>query len=301
MSFLEQVKKGKVIKPLVLVIYGPSGVGKSTFGSEMKAPVYLGAEDGANNLDVARFPQVRSFADCMAAVKELTEGKHDFQTLVVDSLDWIEPLVNAEVCAKAGVQNIEEIGYGKGHIAALKLWQDFVHALGALREKRGMHLCLIAHAQIKPVNDPKETRQYDRYSLKLHEKASALFTEFADAVLFATFEVYFKTAENNKAKAQTTGLRVMHTVWKPWAVAKSRFNLPETLPLSFEALEAAIKADAPKSLTELAAIFEALVPQVKDPTTATKAREHAKRLEADASGFSKLVARLEAVVSQQQA
>lgn len=291
MGVLEKVTKGKIWKALCVLIYGVSGVGKSTLAADFPGSIFLGAEDGSNNLDVSRLPVAKSLADVMAAIKELTTAEHEYKTLVIDSLDWLEPLVHAEVCARAEVSHIEEIPYGKGHIAALKLWQELIAALAQLREVKGMHLCLLAHAQVKSVNDPKETKTYDRYSLKLHDKASALFTEFVDAVLFAQFEVFLKEGANGKTKALSSGARTLLTVWKPYAVAKSRYPLPETLPLSYEALDEALNTDRPEVKASLLAQVEALLPHV-DKTVADKARTHLQAPQTTAS-LAKIINRLE--------
>jgi hypothetical protein len=291
MSVLAKVTRGKVVKPYCVVVYGPSGVGKTTFAADFPSPIFLAAEDGSNNLDVSRLPVSKSLSDVRAAISELTSADHAFKTLVVDSLDWLEPLVHAEVCAKAEVSHIEEIPYGKGHIAALKLWQDLIASLATLRETKGMHLCLLAHAQVKSVNDPKETKTYDRYSLKLHEKASALFIEFADAVLFAQFEVFLKEGANGKTKALSSGARTLLTVWKPYAIAKSRYALTETLPLSFEAFDEAVNSERPEVKASMLAQVEALLPHV-DKAVADKARTHLQAPQTTAS-LAKIINRLE--------
>lgn len=297
-SLLAQVTRGRVSKPFNIVIYGPPGTGKSTFGADAPSAIFLGAEDGSSHLDVSRLPQPKSLADCMAAFRELTTEAHDFRTLVVDSLDWIEPLVHREVCQKAGVSNIEEIGYGKGHVAATKLWQDVIGAMHELREKRSMNLILIAHAQVKSVFDPKENKNYDRYAPKLHEKATALFTEFSDAILFATYEVFYRQDQSGRTQAISSGARVMHTEWRPGFVAKNRYGLPFTLPLSFEAFSAALKAGQPESIEVLKRQLEALIPQVKDEAIKARATEVLKST--DATKLAKAVNTLETLAANQK-
>lgn len=59
--------------------------------------MFITTEDGLGNLDVATFPMARSFADVMQAVA-LGAEDHAFKTLVIDSLDWTEPLIWDQVC-----------------------------------------------------------------------------------------------------------------------------------------------------------------------------------------------------------
>jgi hypothetical protein len=51
-----------------------------------------------------------------------------------------------------------------------------------------MHVLMIGHAQIKSFQDPDLPSAYDRYQLKINDKAAALVREAADAVLFARFK-----------------------------------------------------------------------------------------------------------------
>ena len=84
---LSAVTKGPVKRPLKMVAYGPSGVGKSTFASQAPGCIFLCAEDGTGELDVARFPEPKSLVDVKSALHELLSGDHDYKTLAIDSLD----------------------------------------------------------------------------------------------------------------------------------------------------------------------------------------------------------------------
>ena len=54
---LDAITRGKIEKPLRLLVIGVDGVGKSTFAAAAPSPIFLDAEDGSNNLDVARLPR----------------------------------------------------------------------------------------------------------------------------------------------------------------------------------------------------------------------------------------------------
>jgi len=54
--------------------------------------------------------------------------QHDFATVVIDSVDWLEPLVWAKACRDNGWNSIEDAGYGKGYVAALNLWRQYIDA-----------------------------------------------------------------------------------------------------------------------------------------------------------------------------
>ena len=132
------------------LLVGDPGVGKSTLGADAPSPIFLGAEDGTAHLDVARLPQPEMWADVLAAVALLAREPHEFKTLVIDSLDWIEPLVHAFVCAEAKVKSMEDVSYGKLYIAAVEQWRLLISALD-----RAEHLFVnaIGRSHIHRVDD----------------------------------------------------------------------------------------------------------------------------------------------------
>jgi len=171
----------------------------------------------------------------------LQTEKHEFDSVVLDSLDWVEPLIWKAVCDEGKVETIEQYagGYGKGYVRALDLWRTLLKELSALNEK--MHVLLIGHAQIKSFQDPELPTAYDRYQLKINDKAAALVREAADAVLFARFETEL-VKTNGKTRAYGEGNRIMYTESRPGWDAKNRFGLPFCMALDWKTFGEAIRA-----------------------------------------------------------
>lgn len=231
MSLLNQVIKGKQRPPVLALIYGPAGVGKTTLGAGAPNPIFLGTESGTHFIDVSRFPAPKTFDDVTAAVDTLKKEKHGYETLVIDSLDWLEPLVWSKVVSDGKVKTIEDFGYGKGYVLALKVWQDFIKNLAELREEKKLNILLLAHSHVKPYNDPKTNSSYDRYIMKLHDKAGGLFKEFVDAILFNTYSVETAKDKMGKDRAYGDGNRVLYTQYRPSFDAKNRMGLPFEIKL----------------------------------------------------------------------
>ena len=231
------------VKPPRIIIHGDPGVGKTTFAVCAEKPIVIQTEDGLGNLDAACFPLARSFGDVMDAIASLYQEQHDFKTLVVDSLDWLEPLVWQAVCAGHGKKSIEDFGYGKGYVEALGVWRQFFDGITALRDDKGMTIVMTAHSEQKRVEDPL-LPAYDTHDLKLHKRAAALAEEFADVILYAALQTNTVTEDagfnNKRTRAVTTGQRVIHTVGQPAFLAKNRFNLPPVLPLAWADFAAAM-------------------------------------------------------------
>ena len=256
---LNKVIKGKIQSPHFVLIYGTDSVGKSTFGASAPNPIFLEMESGSDNLDVSRL-KIKSFEELNQALNSLLTEEHDFKSVVVDSLDWLEPLVWAAVCQEGGQKSIEDFGYGKGYVLALKKWNDLILTFKKLREVKKMNIILIAHSQIKVFNDPSQPQSYDRYQLKLNDKAAALFREAVDSVLFATFETFVKKDGNmSKAKAFGEGKRVLFTERRPSFDAKNRFGLPFELPLNWDAYVSAKNDSKPDNLKMIRQDIEDLI------------------------------------------
>jgi hypothetical protein len=230
-------------KPPRIIIHGDPGLGKSTFACSAPSPIVIQTEDGLGRIDVPAFPLARSYTEVIEAIGALYQEPHDYVTLVIDSLDWLEPLVWQHTCEQLGVASIEELGYGKGYVEAQRWWREILRGVTALRDDRGMIVVMTAHSQIVRVEDPL-LPAYDRHDLKLHKRAAALAEEYADCILFAALETRMvrekqKFSNNERTRAVSDGVRIMHTTGQPSFLAKNRYSLPPTLPLSWEAFIAA--------------------------------------------------------------
>jgi hypothetical protein len=226
------------LTPPRILVHGVAGIGKTTFASQADAPVVLMTEDGLGKLQVPHFPLAKSYADVIQAIDALSTEAHEFRTLVVDSVDWLEPLIWAEACRLNKWGSIEEPGYGKGYAAALDIWRAYIDRLNALRDERGMAIIQIAHTDIRRFDSP-EHEPYDRYVIKLQTRASALLQEHSDVVLFANYQLSVVKSEvgfNKKiTRALGNGERVLYTTERPAFLAKNRYGLPDVLPLTWKA------------------------------------------------------------------
>jgi hypothetical protein len=235
MGLLNQIERG-IKKPHRVMLYGTHGIGKSTFASMAPSPIFIQIEDGLASVDCDAFPKSEKLAHVMEAIGELYQGEHQYKTVVIDTLDWLERLIWSEVCEAKGVKNIEDIGYGKGYTMALDYWRRITRGLDALRNDRGMGSIVLAHAAVVTYNAP-DTEPYDRYQPKLHKSASALMQEWADDVLFASFKTFTRaTGDEAKGKQRGvgTGERVIYTAERPAYYAKNRLpGIPQELPLDY--------------------------------------------------------------------
>lgn len=224
-----EIITGKQQKAQRVVVYGPEGIGKSTFASQFPRPLFIDTEGGTAQLDVARFPKPTSwtmFSQQVAAFR-----KTDYQTLVVDTADWAEQLCIEDVCASAQKGGIEDFGYGKGYTYLGEKWGKCLNYLAEITEHDGRHVVILAHAAMRKFEQPDEAGQYDRWELKLSKKCAPLLKEWADMVLFANYQTLVVEIDGKK-KAQG-GKRVMYTSHHACWDAKNRHGLAGELPFDF--------------------------------------------------------------------
>lgn len=230
---------GTIPAPVKVVLYGPEGIGKSTFAAQFPDPVFIDTEGGTKRLNVARLPAPTSWAMLLDEVAEVARGSVPCGTLVIDTADWAERLCIEAVCAKFKVKGIEDFGYGKGYTYAK---EEFARLLDALEEVlgAGKHVVVTAHAQISRFEQPDAVGSYDRWTMKTSKQVAPLLREWCDMLLFANYKtVVEKDSQNGKAKA-SGGKRVLYTTHNPCWDAKNRFGLLDEVPFEFVSIAGCI-------------------------------------------------------------
>lgn len=259
------ITRGIQPKPLKVVVYGPEGIGKSTFASMFPDPLFIDTEGSTTRMDVARTDTPTSLAMLMQLLTEIKDNPPGCKTLIIDTIDWAERLCIQAVCAKNGKTGIEDFGYGKGYSY---VFEEMGRILNLLNDiwLRGIHIVLTAHAAIRKFEQPDEMGAYDRWELKLINSpkcnSCAMVKEWADMVLFANYKTYAVAADKDGKKMKARGgERVMYTSHNPCWDAKNRFGLAPELPFNFaqiahifgQAVPAPIPAAAPAPAQQAAA------------------------------------------------
>lgn len=247
-----QIVSGIMPKPVKMVLYGPEGIGKSTFASQAPRPLFADTEGSTMRLDVNRMmPIPNSLAMLTDYIRYVIQNPTVCKTLVVDTADWAQKLMIDAVCAQNQKAGIEDFGYGKGYSYVFEEFGRFLNLLDQVWE-RGINIIVTAHAAMRKFEQPDEMGAYDRWELKLINaqkcNVAAMLKEWADVVLFATYETIVIKTEDKKSKAQG-GRRVMYTTHHPCWDAKNRFGLPEKLPFDFQNVAQCFIYDEPADST----------------------------------------------------
>ena len=241
---LNSISRGKRVQAPRIFLFGTHGIGKSSFAAKAPNPIFIQTEDGLGSIDTASFPLATSSKQVFEAIETLYTQEHDFQTVVLDSADWYEQILQREIEA---THDAKDLAYGKGTLILAERWKQLLDGFNALRNDKGMAVILIGHCQIKRFESP-ETEGYDRYEPRLQSRATALLSEWCDALLFTNYRIMVRKEDTgfNKSvtKGMTTGERLLYTQETPAYLAKNRYALPQSLPLDWSAFQTAMNNSA---------------------------------------------------------
>lgn len=240
-----EIIRGKRPGAKKIVVYGPEGIGKSTFAARFPEPVFIDTEGSTRDMDVARTPSPTSWSMLMDQVEYIRTHPDICRTLVVDTIDWAEQMCVEHICAKHQKDGLESFGYGTGYVYVK---EEFGHFLNKLSEviNAGINVVLTAHAQMRKFEQPDEMGAYDRWELKLGKKTtsqtSPIVKEWSDLLLFANYKTYSVAVDDKgkKRKAQG-GSRVMYTSHHPCWDAKNRYGLPDEMPFDYSGIAGIIE------------------------------------------------------------
>jgi hypothetical protein len=234
---LANIRQKAKLKPPIMVLYGPGGIGKTSFAATMNKTIIVQAEDGIGKIECAHFPVAKTYSEFEDNLKALIAEKSEYKTVCIDSLDWLETLMHEHVCIKNGWPDISSPAYGKGYAVTLEVWKEYLALLNELRAK-GFTILQIAHNEVKRYEDPS-SEPHDRHQIKLHRKAADLVIEHSDAVFFANYKIGTIQVKG-KGGGMTTKLkqgdRTIFTQETPGFQAKNRFGLDAEMPFDWSAI-----------------------------------------------------------------
>lgn len=219
-----------------VVVYGPEGIGKTTFAGMFPDPVFCDTEGSTRRYNLRRTPKPASWKELLDQVAYFLQHPDQLGTFVLDTADWAEKLCVEYLCTSGGVNSIEGFGYGKGYVLLQEEFGRLLDMLSALIDKN-VHVVLTAHAQMRKFEQPDEMGAYDRWEMKLSKKVAPIVKEWADMVLFANYKTYVintdgQGASKGKNKVQG-GKRVMYTSHNPCWDAKNREGLPDEMDFDY--------------------------------------------------------------------
>lgn len=236
---LSLLKPSVEFKKPKMIVYGTEGIGKSTFASQAPNPIVLDLENGMDLINIPKY-KADNFVKVLDLFSSLLSQEHNFEYVLIDSLDWLERLMISHLChvhnAKSLVdRSCKVFAYGAGEKLLLSMWNDLISILDKINQKKNMGIILTAHCDIKRFDDPL-TESYDMYRIKLEKSSSNLVKEWVECILFANWKVQIEGEDMgfNKTINRAKGVgRVLYTEKRPSFEAKNRYSLPPEMPFNW--------------------------------------------------------------------
>ena len=219
-----QIEKTKVSKGLdgqTVLLYGRAKVGKTTLANEFDSPLFLATEAGHGHLECDKI-NCNSWAKFLEACALMAGGKHEYKTLIVDTVDNLVDYCSEAVCSENGIGHPSELAMGKGWALVTTELKRAMMKLASLPYT----LVMISHST-KEVIETSTGRKYDRWSISVSGKNKGVFLNMSDLILFIDYKV-----DNGEQK------RIIRT--KPaqsWEAGDRSGKLDEELPLDFKELK----------------------------------------------------------------
>ena len=247
-----EITRGKINKAKKVIVYGPEGIGKSTFAGKFLEPLFIDTEESTKEMDVARLPAPSSWQMILEEVRYVRDNPDCCRTLIMDTADKAQQYAIEEMCAEHQCKSVEDPGYGKGYVYVYEKFGKLLNLLDEVID-RGINVVVTAHATMRKFEQPDELGSYDRWEMKLiaskNCNTSALLREWADMVLFANYKTHTVTEdkEGKKKKALGAGRRVMYTTHHSCWDAKNRYGLPDELDFDYAEIAHIFKENVQKT------------------------------------------------------
>jgi hypothetical protein len=231
-------------RPGAYVLHGQEGVGKTSFGAYAPNPIFLQTrgETGLETLiEAKQLPEVQHFAgecqdwsELLHQIGWLLTEKHDYKTLVIDTLGGAETLCHEHVCKRDFGGRWGDDGfmsYYTGPRLALTDWRQLLNGFDKLRTEKGMAVLALCHTAKVTFKNP-EGPDYERFEPAfMHRETWNVTHKWADCVMFLNFHTTVETDNRKAKKGKGVGgqIRMIHTVRHAAYDAKNRFGLPEEI------------------------------------------------------------------------
>ena len=212
------ITSGKIESAKKVVIYGPEGIGKSTFAAQFPNPLFIDTEGSTKYMDVRRMDKPTSWEMLRQELTYVKQNPQVCGTLIIDTIDWAEQLCIDDICSRYQKKGIEDFGYGNGYVYEKEEFGRFLNSLEEIVQA-GVHVVLTAHAQMRKFEQPDEMGAYDRYEMKLGKKTGSQISPLVERMgghgAVRELQDVRRADGRQRAEVQGTGRQARHVYVSP--------------------------------------------------------------------------------------
>ncbi len=211
------------------IVYGPPGVGKTTFGA---CGLIINAENGIpQGLVVDHTEYFSEWLEMRKCLDWLGEMNHNYGVVTIDTVDWMlrrmEEFVSGTDGTTRGMTstlNKSQGGYGNGKLVLRNHVYQYLLPLLDKLVNNGVAVLLLAHTTRRELTT-QDGAIYEKSMPKIHADLSDVFIEWSDFV---------------GAACMLSGERALILQETGQLVAKNRYGITNPISLSWDALVSAI-------------------------------------------------------------
>lgn len=252
---IEPHKVSTDLNGYIVYIYGRGGVGKTYLASQIPGALLFAFEKGYNAIQGIMAQDIRSWSDFKQAVMQLNNPKvkERFKAIVIDTIDIACSMCEEYICKKYDVDQLSDIGYGKGY----KVYNQELESTMRSITQLGYALFFISHEKDKVIK-LKDGTEYNEITPSLSPASNSIIRNMADIQGYA-----FSTSTGDGGSSNRLILRSKNGDIE----CKSRFKcVDEEIPFNYESLvdciNNAIKREA--EMTDKQYITDEPIKQVKE-------------------------------------
>lgn len=237
MSIFEMILNQTHMRAPKGIVYGPPGVGKTTFGAGTHKPILIDCENGAAHVECIRTPYLPDWDSMQPWLEALAKTEHGYETVVIDSIDWLLRRIEEKVAGVNGdIHNMDKTlnrshgGYGNGkQVLRNYVYQYLLPTLDAI-VNRGIAVVLLAHAS-RQVLTTIDGAAMEKSVPEIHPDLMNTMVEWSDFV--------------GAARMGPSG-RELELKETNQLLAKNRYGIEDKLPLDWNAFMEAMQKMNPK-------------------------------------------------------
>lgn len=222
-----------------VLFYGTPKSGKTTIASQFPGAVIFAFEKGYSALPGVMAQPINSWNEFRRLLVELKEEetKKMFQTVVIDTADIAYDYCQKYICDDAGVDNIGDIGYGKGYGMVEDEFDTCLRKIIQL----DYSLVLISHSTERTEKD-EQGNEYQKIEPTLDKRGRKICERTCDIIGLS------RPVANKETGQMQTRLFMRET---PRFVAGSRFKyIPDSIEFTYDNLVKAISDAIDKEAAE---------------------------------------------------
>ena len=149
---LQPHKVSRDLSGYITYIYGAPKTGKTTLATQMDGCLLLAFEQGYNALPGVIAQDITSWGEMKQVFRELKkpEVHQTFKAVIVDTIDEAAAKCKKYICSQNGIEDLGDLGYGKGWTKFKEEFNDVFRGLTQL----GYAVFFIGHHKEVTLTDP---------------------------------------------------------------------------------------------------------------------------------------------------